>query len=66
MPVMNGVDATQAIRDIEHSSEEKKAFILAITGEYNQEALTETGGFNGLLQKPFSPPDLLKVISSCV
>lgn len=66
MPVINGVDATQAIRDIEHSSEGKKTFILAVTGEYHQEALTEAEGFNGLLQKPFSPPDLLKVILSGV
>jgi signal transduction histidine kinase len=64
MPLINGIEATRAIREIERSKGGKPAFVLAITGELNQQAVTETGGFDGLLQKPFSPPDLLKVISS--
>jgi CheY-like chemotaxis protein len=63
MPKINGVEVTRAIREIEKSNGKKEVFILAVTGELNQEAVTETVGFNGLLQKPFSPSDLLTAIS---
>jgi len=63
MPVLNGIEATEKIREFEKLSEKEPCIILAITGEFNQEALTGSGGFNGLLQKPYSRSDLLQAIS---
>ena len=66
MPIMNGVEATREIRKFEQLNGIKETYILVVTGELNQEGLTGNEDFNGLLQKPFSPPDLLEMISGTV
>jgi len=63
MPIINGVEATLEIRKIEEASEIRPSRIIAVTGELDQDGFTESKGFNGLLQKPFRPPELAKVIS---
>jgi len=63
MPVMNGVEATEKIREYE-SKYEKKIIIIAVTA-YSLEKdriRIMTAGMDNYLSKPYKPCDLLKII----
>ena len=55
MPVMNGIEATKKIRDVEKSSKRAKTPIIAVTGyvrkEIEESALT--AGMDGYITKPY-------------
>jgi CheY-like chemotaxis protein len=53
MPVMDGIDATQAIRRL--SSAAAQTLVLGLTANVNQDDLTrfEAAGLDGLMLKPF-------------
>ena len=63
MPVMNGYDATKAIRESGISSLETKP-ILALTASAQQDVKEKTSkyGMNGYVSKPFNPTDLYETL----
>ncbi len=67
MPVMDGVTATQEIRNLE-VEHQQKAIIIAITA--SDVALEQDkcfdAGMDGFIAKPYSPNDLWKVIHQCL
>jgi PAS domain S-box-containing protein len=65
MPVMNGLEAASAIRQL--SGEYEKLPIIALTADVStdiKEKIKEAG-MNHYLAKPFNPTDLYQVIVSC-
>lgn len=67
MPVLDGIEATKAIRDIEATSNSKTRIpIIAMTANSACEkaADCEKAGMDGFLSKPFNTDDLLRVIKT--
>jgi CheY-like chemotaxis protein len=65
MPVMDGMEATRAIRKLEHDRQQKAALIIALTGlgsaTSQQEAFSN--GMNLFLTKPVRFNDLRKILN---
>lgn len=64
MPVMDGIEATQLIREYEAKHSKIKSTIVAITAhskERDRQRL-EQAGIDHYLRKPFKPEDLLNII----
>ena len=66
MPIISGVTAASEIRKFEKLNDLNRACILAVTGELNTTDVLEGDLFDGFLQKPFSPSDLLNAVSKVV
>ena len=69
MPILNGYQATEGIREIEQNNNSKNPiYIVALTAdafpETKQNVLIK--GFNDFLAKPFNSEDLLLILSSVV
>lgn len=64
MPVMNGLEATRAIRKL--STEKKDTLVMAMTASATQEAIQECmeAGMNDYISKPFVPEELQAKISA--
>lgn len=64
MPVMNGVEATKRIRDLEREFEMKGAGVIALTGLGSKEARreAEAAGVDLFLPKPVSFGELKKLL----
>ncbi|TKA83003.1 hypothetical protein B0A55_04673 [Friedmanniomyces simplex] len=64
MPVMNGVEATERIRDLERESEVKGAGVIALTGLGSKEARreAEAAGVDLFLPKPVNFGELKKLL----
>ncbi|PGH06239.1 hypothetical protein AJ80_08208 [Polytolypa hystricis UAMH7299] len=65
MPVMDGIEATRAMRKLEHERQQKPAMIIALTGlgsaSFQQEAFSN--GINIFLTKPISFDNLRKILN---
>ncbi|MFC2087507.1 response regulator [Bacteroidota bacterium] len=64
MPVMNGIETTDYIRNELHLSESKLP-VIAITAHINEylgESL-DTVGFNEIITKPYTPDQIINIIS---
>lgn len=66
MPVMDGVEATRAIRHWELSHDAKRVPVVALTADAMNEHLTSAGpdGFDAVLLKPMVREDLFATIAS--
>ena len=64
MPVLNGLDATRAIRKLD--TEKKKTLVMAMTASATQEAIQECidAGMNDYISKPFVPEELEEKITA--
>jgi CheY-like chemotaxis protein len=63
MPVMNGLDATRAIRELEtESGNEKRARIVAITASSAREECLDSG-MNDYFQKPILMDHIHQILS---
>jgi CheY-like chemotaxis protein len=64
MPVMNGIDASRKIRDLERDRDLKPATIIALTGLASATAQQEaySNGINLFLTKPVRFSDLRKIL----
>lgn len=64
MPVMDGMQATRAIRDLEREQARLPTPILALTAHASQQELEPclAAGMNGHLTKPFKPEDLAELL----
>lgn len=64
MPVMNGLEATRAIRKL--GSEKRNTLIMAMTASATQEAIQECidAGMNDYISKPFVPDELEEKITT--
>lgn len=65
MPVMDGIEATQKVRELEKESKTKKpTLIFAITADPSAEELEKAiaSGMNGSLPKPFRPEDVENIL----
>ena len=63
MPVMNGLDATRAIRDLEtESGNERRARIVAITASSARDECLDSG-MNDYFQKPILMDHIHQIIS---
>lgn len=67
MPVMNGLDATRAIRRL-HSSTAANIPIIALTADVVEENMQEylAAGMNGYVTKPFKKNDLFESIDQAM
>ena len=67
MPVMDGIEATQKIREFEEASHSKKQIqIIAMTAmalKGEREKLIAKG-MNNFISKPFKPNDLTKMLKN--
>jgi two-component system, sensor histidine kinase len=65
MPIMDGYEATQRIREYEKNNQLKETPILALSADVTSSELNslKDKGFNHYLPKPFEKSDLLKIIS---
>lgn len=63
MPLMNGIEATKAIRNRNHAIP-----IIAISAAHEQEILNESiqAGMNGFISKPYRKEDLFSSIDRCL
>ena len=59
MPRLSGIDLAITIRSL---PETRDVPIIAATGERIPPALQNRGMFDAVLPKPFSPPDLIRVV----
>lgn len=66
MPVMNGFDATRAIRSFEADKKQKRAMIIALTGLANRRDQAEgfTSGCDIYMTKPVSFKELAKLFKN--
>ncbi|KAK4898158.1 hypothetical protein LTR27_004165 [Elasticomyces elasticus] len=64
MPVMNGIEATKQIRELERVHQVKPAGIFALTGSASEEArnVAEEAGVDRLLSKPVKFANLQKLL----
>jgi len=63
MPVMNGIEAAEAIRASGRQDAKKLPIIAMSAGEFETDCLnTSSAGINGYLIKPFYPPDLYDIL----
>jgi CheY-like chemotaxis protein len=64
MPIMNGLEATRAIRKLD--SDKKHTLIMAMTASATQEAIQECidAGMNDYISKPFVPDELEEKITA--
>ena len=69
MPVMNGVECTRAIRDMEIEGRiQEHVPIIATTGNARNEkvALIKDAGVDRVILKPYSVPDLLQMMDQLI
>jgi CheY-like chemotaxis protein len=68
MPVMNGMDATREIRNLEQKRGQKPATIIALTGLASAEAQQEafSHGINLFLTKPVGFTQLRTILNEWV
>lgn len=68
MPVMNGIDATKIIRNVNSDVLNHQVPIVALTADAFEEtkSLTKEAGMNYFLSKPFSQDSLLEILLSAV
>jgi CheY-like chemotaxis protein/HPt (histidine-containing phosphotransfer) domain-containing protein len=66
MPVMNGIDATKIIRNVNSDVLNHQVPIVALTADAFEEtkSLTKEAGMNYFLSKPFSQDTLLEILLS--
>jgi CheY-like chemotaxis protein len=62
MPVMDGWDATQMIRDFEKMHARSRVPIVAVTSLFDRQACV-AGGLDDHMSKPFSPMQLYAVMT---
>jgi CheY-like chemotaxis protein len=63
MPIMNGFEATIAIRNTNNPNQEIPILALTASAMIKEREKAEEVGMSGFLTKPFTPIQLLKVIS---
>jgi len=65
MPIMNGIEATIEIRNLESISPETKKPIpvIAMTADHDVESECKEAGMTGYLTKPITPQDLIDFIN---
>ncbi len=64
MPILNGLDATRAIRKLD--TDKKNTLVMAMTASATQEAIQECidSGMNDYISKPFVPEELEEKITA--
>jgi len=65
MPIMDGMEATRAIRNLERDRRQKPAMIIALTGLGSATSQEEafSNGINLFLTKPVRFKDLRKILN---
>jgi CheY-like chemotaxis protein len=68
MPVMDGLEATMKIREIEKTEDERHAFIVALTANALPSDMEKCmqAGMDGFIAKPFKPSDLFHVLHKLI
>jgi PAS domain S-box-containing protein len=68
MPVMDGLEATRKIREIEKLEDERHAFIVALTANALPSDMEKCmqSGMDGFIAKPFKPSDLFHVLHKLI
>ena len=66
MPVMTGIEATEAIRKVEMENNVKKPVIIIAVTTFNNEVDRENclkAGMNDHISKPYKPKDILQIVA---
>jgi CheY-like chemotaxis protein len=67
MPVMNGLEASKAIRRMDRSDAKSVPIIAMTANAYEDDIRASTeAGMNGYLTKPFNPQKLYETIGKCL
>ena len=65
MPIMNGFDATKAIRETK-KNKQTPIYALSASNSIDTKSKIKKYGMNGLICKPFNPPELYIMLSKIV
>ncbi len=68
MPVMDGLESTRKIRELEKNQDEHHAFIVALTANALKSDMENSmaAGMDGFIAKPFKPVDLFRVLHKLI
>lgn len=68
MPVMDGLEATQKIREFEKSKTDRHSFIIALSANALKEDKEKAmaSGMDGFLAKPFKPEELFQLLFNLI
>jgi len=63
MPILNGIEATRAIRTSDRPYKDIPIFAVTADAEYHKRVTCQSVGFDGIIAKPVNKSDLLEMIN---